>query len=301
MAASRYFEQISGVMNIEAPPTIAAQSLRKSMVEFSRISSQRANNGILPTPIADAFLISVELRGLPASNAWLDGRHHIKSESREGHFTLVNFNVETAVELNFPFDSMQMYFPRAALNAIAVEQGTHAVSALAVDFVSAVNDVVVRNLCHSLLPAFDHPEQANRLFMDHVAMALLTHLVQVYGGSGTAPQMVRGGLAPWQVRRAKELLVARLDGEIMLEELARECGLSRSHFARAFKKTTGKPPHRWLVEQRLERAREMLLKSGLSLGEIADTCGFADQSHFTRAFSASLGVTPSEWRRQRQS
>jgi AraC-like DNA-binding protein len=125
-------------------------------------------------------------------------------------------------------------------------------------------------------------------------------MVDAYGGAATTPPLVRGGLAPWQVRRAKEMLMAHLDGEITLEELAGECQLSRSHFARAFRKTTGLPPHRWLVEQRLERAKDLLLKSDLPLAEIADTCGFSDQSHFTRAFGAALGVAPGEWRRSRR-
>ena len=95
--------------------------------------------------------------------------------------------------------------------------------------------------------------------------------------------------------------MAHIDGEITLEELAGECELSRSHFARAFRKTTGRPPHRWLVEQRIERAKHMLLKSDLPLAEIADSCGFSDQSHFSKVFAGALGVPPGEWRRLRWS
>ncbi len=203
--------------------------------------------------------------------------------------------------MKFPFDSIQMYFPRAALNAIALEQGAPEVSALDVAFATAIDDVVVRSLSHSLLPAFDRPERANKLFMEHVAVALLTHLLQAYGGLAKARLPVRGGLAPWQLRRAQDMLMANLDGEIGLAELASQCRLSRSHFARAFKKTTGKAPHRWLVEQRVERAKEMLLSFDSSLAEIADVCGFADQSHFTRVFASMLGVSPGEWRRSRRS
>ncbi len=301
MAASRYFEQISEVLALEAPPIIAVQALRNSLVIFSRTSSERADHGLYAVPSADAFLISLELRSVPARNVWLGGRHHRKKETAIGQFNLISFHVGRTAELNFPFDSVQMHFPRSALNVIAVEQGVPEVGVEDWESLGSHDDVVVRSLSHCLLPAFERPEHTNKLFMDHVAMALLTHLLQAYGRRERAPFTVRGGLAPWQVRRAKALLVARLDGDVALEELAQECGLSRSHFARAFKKTTGKPPHRWLVEQRLERAREMLQKSTLSLGAIADACGFADQSHFSRSFSAATGVTPREWRRLRQS
>ena len=96
------------------------------------------------------------------------------------------------------------------------------------------------------------------------------------------------------------MAIARLNGEVTLEALAQECGLSRSHFARAFKKTTGLPAHRWLLDRRIERARELLLNSRLPIADVADRCGFANQSHLTRVFTNALGVSPGEWRRLRR-
>ncbi|MEI9986052.1 MAG: AraC family transcriptional regulator [Aliidongia sp.] len=95
-------------------------------------------------------------------------------------------------------------------------------------------------------------------------------------------------------------MIARLDEDIALEEIARECGLSRSHFLRAFKRTAGLPPHRWLMAQRVERAKELLLGTTTSLSAIAAACGFADQSHFTRVFSRIVGTTPGAWQRDRK-
>jgi len=301
MADRSYAERICESMELEASPTIKARPLRKSLVEFSRITSRRTDNGTVPNPVTDAFLVALELQPLPEFNTWLDGRHHLKPQTKADNFTLVNFNVELVADMKVPFDSMHMYFTRAALNAIAVEQGAREVETLDLDFLNAYDDVVVRSLGRCLLPAFEHPERANRLFMDHIAAALLAHMVQAYGRSATAPLMVRGGLAPWQVRRAKEMLMAHLDGEITLEALAGECELSRSHFARAFRKTTGRPPHRWLVEQRIERAKGMLLNSDLPLAEIAGLCGFSGQSHFTKVFAAAVHMPPGEWRRLRRS
>jgi AraC family transcriptional regulator len=108
---------------------------------------------------------------------------------------------------------------------------------------------------------------------------------------------VRGGLAPWQVRRAKEILSAHLDGGIPLQEVARECHLSMSHFSRQFRRTTGLPPHKWLLTRRIEVAKEKLDDRRLSLSDVAAACGFADQSHLTRVFTRMVGVTPGAWRR----
>jgi AraC family transcriptional regulator len=113
----------------------------------------------------------------------------------------------------------------------------------------------------------------------------------------TALQATKGRLAPWQERRSKEMLLAHIDGRIGLDELSSACGLSRSHFARAFKTTTGVTPMQWLVGQRIDRAKHLLLNSVLSIEEIAHRCGFADQSHFTRAFLKAIGNAPGAWRR----
>jgi AraC-like DNA-binding protein len=109
-----------------------------------------------------------------------------------------------------------------------------------------------------------------------------------------------GGLAPWQVDLAQELLLRDISADIPCAELAGRCGLSRSYFARAFAISLGTPPHRWLVRQRIGRAMAMLESTDDSLSLIALACGFADQSHFTRMFRAAVGSSPAAWRRRRR-
>jgi AraC family transcriptional regulator len=113
----------------------------------------------------------------------------------------------------------------------------------------------------------------------------------------TETKIARGGLAPWQMRRATELLRDRLDGDVSLPELAAECKLSVSHFARSFKQAIGQTPHRWLVHRRVDAAKSLMLHSGMRLSEIALGCGFADQTSFNRAFKKIAGITPGDWRR----
>jgi AraC family transcriptional regulator len=162
-------------------------------------------------------------------------------------------------------------------------------------------DAVVRHLLLSLRPMLAaRPEETSALFADHVAMAFATHMAQTYGEGRPAGPLPRGGLAPWQERRAKEILDARLDGSVPLTELAGACRLSIRHFARAFRQSTGQPPHRWLMERRVERAEGLLELSRLPMGEIATSCGFASASHFARMFRRATGMTPGAWRRARR-
>lgn len=108
-----------------------------------------------------------------------------------------------------------------------------------------------------------------------------------------------GGLAPWQVQVSVRLLLRNLGAGCPVVTLARACGLSRSHFTRAFRVSMGMPPHRWLMRQRVRRAGDMLQRTDQSISVIAVACGFADQSHLTRIFRATLGASPAAWRRRR--
>jgi AraC-like DNA-binding protein len=107
----------------------------------------------------------------------------------------------------------------------------------------------------------------------------------------------RGGLAPWQLKRAEALMSRNLSVQVPLGQVAEECGLSVRHLARAFRQSTGVPPHRWLLDRRVERAKELLPNSKLSLSDVALACGFGDQSHFTRTFTATVRLSPGVWRR----
>jgi transcriptional regulator GlxA family with amidase domain len=104
-------------------------------------------------------------------------------------------------------------------------------------------------------------------------------------------------LAPWQLKRVTEFIGANLAETLQLSDLAALSGLSTSHFGRAFKGSTGLPPHRWHLRLRIERARAMLTDAGASLADVACATGFADQSHFTRVFSRTVGMSPGAWRR----
>lgn len=108
---------------------------------------------------------------------------------------------------------------------------------------------------------------------------------------------VNGGLAPWQLRRAEISMTENLSGQVPLSRLAEQCGVSVRHFARAFRQSTGVPPHQWLLNRRVEHAKELLPNSKLSLSTVALACGFGNQSHFTRVFSEAVCMSPGLWRR----
>jgi AraC-like DNA-binding protein len=112
--------------------------------------------------------------------------------------------------------------------------------------------------------------------------------------------LARGGLPPGAMRRVREYVDTHLAESMDLTELATIAGLSVFHFARQFKQTVGVAPHHYLVQSRVERARDMLARTNLPLSEIALAAGFSDQSHLARHFRQMLGTTPGEFRRSQR-
>ena len=287
-------------MGVETAPTLHARVLRQSSIAITRLTCDAGDHAMTPPlPIEDTYIVALQLRDT-FHQLWVDGRQLPLGLIKQGTTLLANLNHRTEGIPARSFDELHWYIPRQALDPITDEQSVPSVKELRSPSGAKLDDATIRSVGTSLLPALERPEQVNRLFVDCVTSGLLAHLAHSYGEMSIKRRLRRGGLAPWQERRAKELLIARLNGDISLHELARETGLSRSHFARAFKETTTLPPHRWLMSQRVKRAQEILINSTLSLVEVAELTGFADQSHFTRVFTSTVGISPGEWRRQRR-
>ncbi len=125
-------------------------------------------------------------------------------------------------------------------------------------------------------------------------LGLLSRIIERHGRETTAWK--KRGQEPGAVSRAREYLRSHFSADPSLEDLGRAAGLSPFHLARVFQQTVGLPPHAYLLQLRLERARE-LLAGPRRLADLAQDAGFADQSHLTRAFKAHFGITPGAYRK----
>lgn len=248
-------------------------------------------------PCEDAFLVALHLRHYPRYEYWENGQQAPVTDLRAGDIVLHDLKRDPMMRINKPFHALFFYLPRAALNAVADENHVPRIGELDYRPGVGIRDDAVNHLGSSLLTTLGQPQQASRMFIVHLLLAVATHVAQTYGGMNAKARPVRGGLASWQERRAKEILSSTLDGEVSLKDIASQCGLSISYFSRAFRQSTGMAPHRWLIERRIEAAKALLASRTASLSDIALRCGFADQSHFTRAFSNLVGSSPGAWRR----
>ena len=250
--------------------------------------------------LEDAFLVSLKLHDYPDCELWERGKCVIKTDVRAGTTYLYDLKRDPRYVIDKPFHSLFFYLPRSALDGIAEQSGARRVGELAYQPGVGHDDAIVRHLGSSLLEALRRPAETNQLFIDHMMLALTAHVAQTYGGLQRPAELARGGLAPWQVKRACEKLESDLGGKFSLQQIAAEFDLSVSHFSRAFRVSTGLPPHQWLLRQRVKTAKQLMTVRDLPLSEIAISAGFANQSHFTRVFSSVVGVSPAAWRRETQ-
>ncbi|PDT52528.1 MULTISPECIES: AraC family transcriptional regulator [Sinorhizobium] len=292
-------QRLGRFVGLDQPPTLTTRYLQLAEISGSRHcwdGSEAAAPVRMET--SNGYLLCLQRRELPAIPYWVNGKPVSMMPLNRGQFLFLDLNEEHASVTRGTVDCVSMYAPRAAIRQFEHEHDMKSVGELRTANGVAFSDNVIRHLGACLAPAFERPETTSRLFVDYIALALLTHLTTHYAENPAVARPI-GGLAPWQERRAKEMLLAHLDGKIGLDELARACRLSRSHFARAFKATTGSSPLQWLLGRRIERAQELLGNSELPIEQIASRCGFTDQSHLTRSFVKAMNVTPSHWRRLR--
>ncbi len=242
-----------------------------------------------------AFMVVLQLQDTLCTIT-RDGSPLATAPYRAGTVSIYDLRHHWIANTPEPFEALHFYLPAAGFEDIIHDQHLSRLETLreAPDFCAP--DPIVQYLSFSLLTMLCGAEQYNRPLVDHVILGLQYHVLNKYGALQFSTNRLDCRLAPWQLRRAKELLNANIDGSMGIASIAHECGLSRAHFSRAFSHSVGVPPYRWLRTLRIERAKDLLRNSSHSLSEIALICGFTDQSHFNRAFRCATGQTPRCWR-----
>ncbi|MFJ5266647.1 AraC family transcriptional regulator [Streptomyces sp. NPDC088387] len=162
-------------------------------------------------------------------------------------------------------------------------------------FVSPVlHDPYAVGLVHQVLRA---AEEGNALAADTLLRVAVTRLLRLNGGP--LPQREVRTAGARTAARARAVLEGRMAGPPTLEQLAADLGASPFALLRAFRDAYGMPPHAWLTDARVRRARQ-LLDAGTSPAEAATVVGFTDQPHLNRHFARIVGVPPGAYQRERK-
>lgn len=215
---------------------------------------------------------------------------------RRGVLIIIPEGSSSRWDIPRPVDVVQLYLPDATLKRVAHEAGTAGPADLLER--TAHPDPITSRLLLSAADALGGNEALDTLFRHQLTDLLATRLLAAHAGTQTTFQPTLGGLSPKVLLRAIERLRSDSDADVSLDALASDAGLSRFHFCRAFKESTGLSPHAWLRQHRLEQAINMLRDSDESVVSIAAALGYSSQTAFAAAFKKLTGETPSDWRRR---
>ncbi len=216
--------------------------------------------------------------------------------ARPGAVTIIPAGSSARWDIPGPVDVIQLYLPNKTLLRVANEAGKTAVDELQER--TGHLDPTTSRLLTSAMDALEDHDALNTLFRQQLTDLLATRLLVSHAGSSSSFQPVRGGLSPKVLRQAIERLHSNSTADVSLAALAADAGLSRFHFCRAFKDSTGLSPHAWLRQRQLERAMDMLRHTEDSVVSIAAALGYASQTAFAAAFRRLTGETPTDWRKR---
>lgn len=215
--------------------------------------------------------------------------------ARPGVVTIIPAGSSSRWDIHQTLNVVQLYLPQTTLERVASEADTIAPRDLLER--SGHPDPVTSRLLLSAADALEGNAALDALFRQQLTDLLATRLLAAHAGTPTLQPIV-GGLSPTALHRAIERLRSDSDADVSLSALASDVGLSRFHFCRAFKESTGVSPHAWLRQHRLEQAMNMLRDLDTPVVSVAAALGYASQTAFAAAFKKLTGETPSDWRRR---
>jgi AraC family transcriptional regulator len=154
----------------------------------------------------------------------------------------------------------------------------------------------IASLMLALKADLEDGSPAGRIYGESLGLACAVYLARRYGVPTHEPRHYSGGLPGYRLRPVLDYIRTHLDQNVHLADLAALAGVSPHYFIELFRQSTGQSPHRYVLAQRIERAKRLLRNRALSALDVAIRLGFADASHFSKVFRRLVGTTPTSYR-----
>jgi AraC family transcriptional regulator len=211
-----------------------------------------------------------------------------------GNLCLTPYGQTIGADWKKPLDNMGILLTPEFVKKIAAE------NRFSTDFefheIYKDKDPLIEQIGFALLDESASATPVGKLYTDSLINTLTLHLLKNYSNAACVKENTNGGLSGYKLKRVQEFIDANLEEDLSLAELAEVAALSQFHFARAFRKSTGMTPQQYLMQQRIERAKQLLAREDLPIVEISLRTGFKNQSHFTTLFRKFTNHTPKLWR-----
>ena len=259
-----------------------------------RIHRARVHPGRLVEHINTLHEVNVAISGRLITDKFSATGRQMTTHGSTGNLCVTPAGQPLRAEWHKQLDNMGIFIDPDLMNRTAVENGLP--DGFEFREVYQHHDPLIQHLGLTLLDEADSEERVGRMFSDSLIQTLTLHLLTNYGTTKPTKQVAIGGLSGHKLRRVKEFVRGNLDGDLGLADIAAVANLSQFHFARSFRKSTGLTPQQFVMQQRIERAKELLAEEDLPIVEVSLRTGFKNQSHFTSLFRKFTRLTPKIWR-----
>jgi AraC family transcriptional regulator len=233
--------------------------------------------GVFPSPVDRRHVLCLHL-GDPVPVTYRASRAERSGVRLHGQFCVVPAGSSTRWTMSQPATSLLLRLQPAVWDAtVELAPAIH------------IRDPQIERIAWAMQAEERDGAPSGRVFADSLASALAARLLALQTGRVST---ARGGLPAWRLRRVVDYIEANLDGDVSLADLAEVAGYSVSHFKALFRRSLGRPVHRFVLERRVERARALRADGTRSLVDVALETGFAHPSHMARCMRRILGITP---------
>lgn len=270
--------------------------LSRQIAEWPGLRVHRAHvlAGRMLEHVSDVHEINIALSGSLTTQKICPTGRCVTTNNTGGNLCITPAGQPVSARWDGPLDNLGIFLNAGFVSTTAAENGFSP----DVEFIEIFKgeDPLIQNIGLTLLETSAKGDPHGRLFADSLVQTLTLHLLTNYTNASKATAVSAGGLSGFRLNRVIEFINENLDRDLALADIAKAADLSPFHFARAFRRSTGKTPQQYLMQQRLERAKLLLARPDLPIVEVSLRTGFKNQSHFTSLFRKYTSLTPKLWR-----
>jgi AraC family transcriptional regulator len=252
--------------------------------------------GILDVPELQSVLVAIHVGAAAKISCRRGGESHTGS-AVHGDIDIIPAHIDARWEIHDQNDTaLILALPPSLLDTVAEEQGFDS-RHVEIKNRFQIRDAQLENICWALKAEMESNYPSGRLYVDSLAVSVASRLISTHSSIAQRPIAQSGGLGGRRLKQTLAYIEDHLSEDLSLSRIASITGISPSHFKTLFRESAGVPVHQYVIQRRIERAKDMLMQGKLSIAEIALATGFSHQSHLARHMRRSVGLSPRAMKR----
>jgi AraC family transcriptional regulator len=252
--------------------------------------------GVLEVPELRSVVVAIHIGAAAKVSCRRGGESHTGS-AVHGDIDIIPARTNSRWEIHDQNDTaLILALPPSLLDTVAEEQGFDS-RRVEIRNRFQIRDAQLENICWALKAELESNYPSGRLYTDSLAVSVASRLVSTHSSVAQCAAVQNGGLGGRRLKQTLAYIEDNLCEDLSLSSIASITGVSASHFKTLFRESAGVPLHQYVIQRRIERAKDLLMQDKLSIAEIALATGFSHQSHLARHMRRSVGLSPRAMKR----